>query len=145
MPTQHLKLRVIVFMCLGILVITLGCSLSNGMGYPNSLAPVRSLTLTIDKSQREDLFVQLQKFSDEHDYKLALTEYEKIEHFLVELWGDDILITASDVPPDPSLVYISFYWIDYGTQVDEEIIENLIVALKNLINEIPNVTISEGN
>ena len=43
MPTQHLKLRVIVFMCLGVLVITLGCSLSNGVGYPNSLEPVRRL------------------------------------------------------------------------------------------------------
>jgi hypothetical protein len=145
MATQRTKLRVVVFICLGVLLFALGCILPNRTVYPNGLAPVRSLTLTMDRSQREELFEQLQRFSDKQTSKFVLTEYEQIDHFKIEIWGDDILITASDVPPDPSLVYIFFYGKNLGASVDEETVDELLNDLKSYINEIPNVMITEEN
>jgi hypothetical protein len=140
---DHIKLLIRIGLCLSALFAALGCALLNSPGGGNSLLPIRSLTLTIDKSQREELFDQLQKFADEHDFRLVLTKYEKTGHFLVELSGDDILITTSDVPPDPALVYISFYGKYPEAQVDEEVINTLVSDLKDFIYEIPNVTITE--
>jgi hypothetical protein len=103
---------------------------------------VRSLTLTIDKSQREVLFDQLRNFSEKHGFEHELTDFNTNgERFQFWMSRDDIFITASDVPPDPSLVYIFFY--DPGSPVDEEVMDDLLSDMKNLINEIPSVTITE--
>ena len=142
MPAQNSRRIMIGFVCFGVVLFALGCILPNSTAYPNSLAPIRSPTLTIDKSQREKFFDQLREFADKQASRLVLTEYEKIDHFLIEIWGDDILITASDVPPDPSLVYIFFY-VYGGNTVDEETIDELLNDLKSYINEVPNVAITE--
>lgn len=140
---ERKKQIMLICLCLSVLFAILACTLANSPSGGNSLAPVRSLILTIDTSQREKLFDQLQKYADDHALKLVLTNNEKAEHFLVEMWGDDILITASDVPPDPTLVYIFFYWQRFGDPVDEEGVQNLLNDLKDFVNEIPNVTIEE--
>lgn len=143
MPAEQARWRIIGLVCLGVLLFVVGYILPNRTAYPNSLAPVRSLTLTMDRSQREELFEQSQRFSDKHTSKFVLTEYEQIDHFKIEIWGDDILITASDVRPDPSLVYIFFYEKNLGASVDEETADELLNDLKSYINEIPNMTITE--
>jgi hypothetical protein len=145
---KYVKKQVmLICLCLGVIFATLGYTILNRTGGSGSLPPMRSLTLTIDISHRQDFFDQLQKFADKHDFRLVLKEYEKIEHFRVEIWGDDILITTNDVPPDPTLVYISFYGNFPGASgpVNEEVVDNLVGELKDLIYEIPNVTISEQN
>lgn len=38
-------------------------------------APLRSLRLTIDKSQREELFGQLRKFADKHGFEYQITDF----------------------------------------------------------------------
>ena len=128
---------------LSILLFTIGCFLSKGGPYSDSTMPTRMVDLKIDETQREFFFEQMQKFADEHDSRLVLTEYKMNNSFSVEIWGDDTLITANDVPPDATLVYVFFYWINFGTPVDEDAIDDLLEELVSLIIEIPNVTITE--
>jgi len=131
-------------LCLSALFATLACALASSVGGGNGLAPVRSLTLTIDKSQREELFDRLQKFADEHAFETQLTDFNTNgENFQFWMSREDIFITAGDVPPDPTLVYISFDWKHPGDPVDEEVVDDLLNDLKDIINEIPNVTITE--
>ena len=104
---------------------------------------MRSLQITLDKSQREELFGQFQKFADEHTAKLLLTEYEGTEHFLVEIWGESTLITASDDPGNSKSISIFFSGKFPGYPADEETIDELLNDLKSFISEIPNVTITE--
>jgi len=129
--------------CFTMLFATLGCALVNSAGGGNSLAPVRSLTLTIDKGQREELFDRLQKFSEKHAFEFRLTDFNTNgERFQFWMSREDVYITASDVPPDPALVYIFFY-IYPGSSIDEESVDKLLIDLKSYIGEIPNVTITE--
>lgn len=130
-------------LCLSVLFATLVCVLSNSAGGGNGLAPARSLTLTIAKNQREVFFDQLRKFADENAFETRLTDFNTNgESFQFWMSREDVFITASDVPPDPTLVYI-FLTIYPGSSIDEETIDELINDLKNHISEIPNVTIEE--
>ena len=55
---------------------------------------------------------------------------------------DDIKIISTN-PFDPRIFRISFYDKYPGYPVDEETVDELVNDLKNFINEIPNVTITE--
>jgi hypothetical protein len=130
-------------LCLGALFIALACGLPNGSGTGNGLAPIRTITLTLDKSQRETFFSQLQKFAENHGFETRLTDFNtKGESFQFWMSRKDVFITASDVPPDPTLVYVFFYKYS-GATIDEEIIDELLNELKSFINEVPNVMIME--
>ena len=108
-----------------------------------SQMPIRSLRITIDKSQRGLLFDQLRKFSKKHSFEYELTDFNTNgENFQFWMSRDDIFITASNVPPDPSLVYVRFY-IYPGSTIDEETIDDLVTDLKSYISEIQDVTITE--
>jgi hypothetical protein len=140
---ERIKPIISICLCLSALLATLACALVNSVGGGNSLAPVRILTLTIDKGQREDLFDQLQKFSEKHAFEFRLTDFNtKGERFQFWMSREDVYITASDVPPDPTLVYIAFY-IYPGKSIDEETIDKLLIDLKSYVSEIPNITITE--
>ncbi len=130
-------------LCLSVLFATLACALANSPSVGNSLEPVRRLRVTIDESQREELFAQFQKFADKHALKFVFSDYGTTNHFLVELWGENILITASDDPGNPRSVSIFFSAKYPGSTVDEEAIDELLNDLKNYISDIPNVTITE--
>jgi hypothetical protein len=128
-------------LCLTTLLTTQACRLVNTA---NSLAPVRSLTLTVDTSQREEFINQLQMFSDKHGFKTDISYHNiKGEHFQFWMSREDIKIVASSVPPDPTLVYLDLYGAYSGASIDEEEIDELLSDLKLFINAVPNVTITE--
>jgi hypothetical protein len=124
-------------LCLSVLFATLGCGLLNGAGRGNSLLPIRILKLTIDKSQREELFDQLQKFADKHGFETQLTDFNTNgENFQFWMSKENIEIVANNAPPDPTLVSISFYAAYPGASVDEETVDELFNDLKSFISEI---------
>ena len=138
--------RPIISICLhlGALFAILACGLVNSVGGGNSLAPVRNLTLTIDKSQRDQLFDQLQKFANKHAFETQLTDFNtKGENFQFWMSREDVTIIADNVPPDPTLVYISFFLKTSRTPENEKIIDDLLKNLEDYIYEIPNVIIAE--
>lgn len=133
----------ILIVSLSTLLYALGCNFVN-VGPGVRVMPIRSLTLTIEKSQREELFDQLRKFADKHGFEHRVTDFNTNgEHFQFWMSGDDMFITASDVPPDPDLVDISLYGKNPGVSVDEEVVDDLVNDLKSFISEIPNATIVE--
>ncbi len=109
--------------------------------------PIRSLTLTIDPQQREELFDQLHRFGDKHGFEFTLTDYgTNGKRFLVELLRKDINVLAVDIPDTSNMVVIGFYNHSFTNPVDEktiETIDELFTELQSLLGEIPNVTITE--
>jgi hypothetical protein len=109
--------------------------------------PIRSLTLTIDPKQREELFDQLHRFGDKHGFEFTFTDYGTSGNdFLVELLRKDINVFAVDIPDTSTIVSIRFYNHNFVMPVDEktmETIDELSTELKILLNEIPNVIIQE--
>jgi len=140
MSINRIRLSVTLSLCLGILV--LGCNLLDTVDNGYSLQPVKSFELTIDKSQREELIDQLQKFAKEHDFEIDIADYNTNGE-LVQVWmaGDGIQIVASYNRKELDKASLNFY--DPGDPVDEETLDELVTDLKNLISEIPNVTITE--
>ena len=128
----------------GVLLATLGCILPISVGGGNRMLPLRSLTMTIDKSQRQELFDQLQKFAEKHEFEFQITDFNTNgENFQVWMSGKDLTITVSNVPPDPMIVYVVFSGKYPGVSVDEDEVEELFSDIKSFIAEIPNVTITE--
>ena len=150
MSTSRTKQIVIagLFLCFGVMVCILGytriISLFKIMEVGGKgQAPERSLRVTIDKSQREQLFDQLSKFAEKHSFEHQITDFDKKgENFQYWMSRDDITIIASN-PFDPGKFNIRFYAKYPGYPVDEEIVDELLNDLKSFISEIPNVTISE--
>lgn|GEM_PF-2849269 len=151
MSTDRTKVIVIasLFVCFGLILCVFGyiriSSLFNIIDAgSNGQAPVRSLRLTIDESQREELFDRLRTFAEKHGFEYELTDYNTDgENFQFWMSRDDITIIANNVPPNPTRVPIRFYAKYPGYPVDEETVEELLSDLKSFIGEIPNVTITE--
>lgn len=140
--------KIVLIAGLSILFCILGCTgfvmLMNKVEEGSSQLPIRSLILTIDKSQREELFDQLRQFAEKHGFEFQLTDFNTNgENFQFWMSREDITITAANVPPDPKLVFIDFDRKYPGYPVDEEEVDQLLNDLKSFINEIPNVTITE--
>ena len=142
MSVNSVKPILIAWLCLVALLFTLGCILNIADGI--SLEPVRGLRITIDESQRDDLFAQFQKFADKYRFEIDITDFNTNgEHFQVWMSGDSIQIVASDVPEEPNEVSIDFYGLYPGYPVDEETVDEFLNDLESFISEIPNVTITE--
>lgn len=151
MSTDRTKIIVIIglSLCFGLLLCIFGYtrirSLFNMMEVSgNGQAPIRSLRLTIDKSQREELFDQLRTFAEKHGFEYELTDFNTNgENFQFWMSRDDITIIANNVPPNPARVPIRFYAKYPGYPVDEETVDELLNDLKSFLGEIPKVTITE--
>ena len=109
--------------------------------------PIRRLTITIEPSQRKELFSQLQKFAEKHGFEYMTSDYGTGgERFIVELLNEQIKILVVDVPEAPSLVSVRFYDQTLANPVSQEtleIIDGLLIELESFISEIPSVTVTE--
>lgn len=109
--------------------------------------PVRSLTMSIPKEQRQQLFDQFQIFADKHDYEMVISDFgTNGKNFQIWISGADVEVIAGDIPPDPTLVFVRFYDQTRSTPVAEETqdtIMELALEIKSLVTEIPEVTILE--
>ena len=146
------RTNLVVIICLVLcMASTLGCAsiqqIEEVAGDTQEQLPIRRLRITIDPSQREELFDQLRNFADNHAFKFETTDYGTGgERFLVEMLGDNIKILVVDVLNAPSNVRIRFYDQTGANSVSEETIKTidvLVSDLKSFISEIPNVTITE--
>ena len=114
---------------------------------PNAIMTERqkSLRITMDESQREELFAQMRKLADEHslEFRLSLSSDKSVFH--VEIHGEGFHITSDPVVGSPREILINFF-IDYEkvpTPASLEVVDKLFDELKSLLGEIPNVTITE--
>ncbi len=147
MITQHMNLGRAVGLIFVVTLFILGCKdtrvLLTDTGDSSQL-PVRKLRVTVNKSQREELFNQLRDFANHHDLKFILTDYGTGDNFLVEILGADIKILAVISRPDPEIMSIGFYSkTPEDPPPDEKTVDDLLKDLKRFISEIPNATITE--
>src|SRR5919197_2096244 len=124
MLTGRKKMILTICMFLGISFLLACLSLKKAVevaGDNREQLPIRSFTITIDPSQREELFAQLHKFADKHGLEFAFTDYgTNGARFLVEILGKDIKILAVDIPKAPTMVSIRFYDQSLATPVADE-------------------------
>lgn len=105
----------------------------------------KDLTIILDKSQREELFTQLQKVANMHSLGYTLSFSSDNTVFRAEISGDGFHVTIEPVVGIPEEIAIAFF-LDYykiPTSTSQEAADKLFNELKSLLNEIPNVTILE--
>ena len=103
------------------------------------------LRITLDESQREELFAQMRNLADEHslEFQLSLSSDKTLFH--AEFHGEGFHITSEPVVGSPREISTVFF-IDYHkapTSTSLETVDELSNELKSLLGEIPNVTIAE--
>ena len=95
----------------------------------------------MDVNQREELFVQLRKFSEKHELEFYLNFYRGGEIFSIEMRGKGIEIAA--LSTNTTELDISFFEEDPTNPPSQETVDEVYSDLKSFISEIPNVTITE--
>ncbi len=105
----------------------------------------KSLQITLDESQREELFAQMRKLADEHslEFQLSLSSDKTLFH--AEIYGEGFHITTDPVVGSPREISTVFF-IDYHkapTSTSLETVDELSNELKSLLGEIPNAMIAE--
>lgn len=105
----------------------------------------KSLQITLDESQREELFAQMRKLTDEHSLQFQLSLSADKTLFHAEIHGEGFHITSDPVVGSPREISTVFF-IDYHkapSSTSLETVDELSNELKRLLGEIPNVTITE--
>ena len=107
-------------------------------------APISGLRITLDANRRAELFVQLEKFADKHDFEILIRKVEVFpEGIFIEMSRADFEISAVSVPDAPTKIDLNFYERDSAHPTPDEDIDELIGDLKSFLTEIPNVMITE--
>ncbi len=105
----------------------------------------KSLRITLEESQREELFAQMRKLADEHSLDFTVSFSSDKTLFHVEIQGEGFHITSDPVVGSPREISTIFF-IDYHespTSASLETVDTLSDELKSLLGEIPNATIAE--
>ena len=98
----------------------------------------------IDVNRREELIAELRKFAVKHDFEILTREVEvSPDGIFIEMYRDDLKITAASVPDAPTKIDLNFYERNPANPTPEETVDELFSDLKSLISEIPNVILTE--
>jgi hypothetical protein len=115
---------------------------------PNGQAPVRRVQVALALFQNEQLFheqlfEQLNKFADNYLFRIRISPIAgPDDDFLVKMWRNDIEIIGLD-SQDPRLFEIGFYNTSEEYPASSQTVDALMLSLKRLIEEIPNITFTE--
>ena len=109
--------------------------------YPSVKLPIRTLSIQIDENYREELFVQLQKFSEKHELEFYLDFYKGGEIFSVTMRGKGIEIAALSKSINTTELDIRFFEEDPTNPPSQETMDEMFNDLKGFISEIPNVRV----
>lgn len=113
---------------------------------------VKSLIIKIDKDREQEVLDQMQKFAEKHslEFKLSFSSDKSLFH--VEIYGDGFHVISEDRLRlgglDVEDIFMTFY-ADINnktpnpTSIPQETLDELFNDLKNLLEEIPDVTIVE--
>ena len=157
MSIKSLKLNTVVFLLLALgigLCIGLSFGLFGGIRIgkittvvqpdfsSRRILPIRGVNITIDPSQREELFVQLRKFADKWNYAILIKPQSlNTETFDIMLWRSDIRASGLN-PFDRGTFSIGFFYTDPTSPVPEKFFDEEIADLEIFISEIPGATLT---
>jgi hypothetical protein len=102
--------------------------------------PGRVVNITIDQSQKEELFTQLEKFADKWRYAIRIAPvFEGIDDFRVGLWRADMKVIGVYLSTSGELKLV-FSDTESTRPTPAQYFEEEIQDLKTFIDEIPNAT-----
>ncbi len=102
--------------------------------------PGRVMNITIDRSQQEELFTQLQKFADKWRYAIRIAPvFEGSDTFHVGLWRTDMKAIGAYFSSSGEL-QLAFTDTESTRPTPAQYFEEEIQDLKHFINEIPSST-----
>ncbi|MEW6086116.1 MAG: hypothetical protein AB1607_16100 [Chloroflexota bacterium] len=144
MQQNHIKLYLLITAIAGIMCCVFGWIYSLNeyqKNHPYEQAPIRTLSIQIKEDQREELFSQLQRFSEKHHLEFYLSFYRGKEIFFIVMYGDKFHISTLSKPINTTDLDINFFAEDPTNPSLQEVANELFSDLKNFINNIPNVVI----
>jgi hypothetical protein len=109
----------------------------------NTQPAKRIIVVAIKQNQWEQLFEQLQIFADQQGFAIRIAPTTPNGDFVVQMWREDIKGIGVN-SSDPGVVKIAFYDTNPAHPSPKWAFDELVSDLRNLISEIPNVTITEG-
>jgi len=146
MSRHNTKLILVLMLLSGVLLCILGCNtLSNiktGLTRDPNSSPIKTIIITMDIDQREELFKQLQSFASQHSLELTTFYGADRKDFFFVLTGDGFNISVLNTTVSPGKINILFY-NEVSPPVSQETINELSTDLKNSLNELPNIIIRE--
>jgi hypothetical protein len=102
--------------------------------------PGRVVSITIDQSQQEELFTQLEKYADKWHYAVRIAPvFEGSDDFHVGLWRTDMKAIGAYLSSSGEL-QLAFSDTESTRPTPAEYFEEEIQDLKDFIDEIPNST-----
>jgi hypothetical protein len=105
--------------------------------------PLKSIGVTIDPSQDQQLVEQSRKFAFKHGFRLDTISFDQPgEDFRIRMIRKDVEIIARS-PSTPGSFEIGFYNYDCIHPTPAIEIDALVNDFKSFMREIPNVTIAE--
>lgn len=109
-------------------------------------APIKGLRIVIEVNRREELFAELRKFAVKHGFEILIREVEvSPDGIFIEMYRDDLEITAASVPDAPTKIDLHFYERNPANPAPKTTIDELFNDLNSFLSEIPNATIVEKN
>jgi len=104
--------------------------------------PRRAVIITINQSQREELFTQTRKFADKWGYATYIAPIDPSgSHFYVDLWRSDIKVLGAYLA-DSGELHFGFFYTESTRPVPDSYFDEEINDLRNFISEIPNTKFS---
>ena len=112
-------------------------------GCYNDRPPLRSIDLSIDTSQSQQLIEQSKKFADKHGFKFQIAYYARNgTDFSIWMERKDVEVVTSS-PFKTGDFSIEFYNNNCLHPTVASDIVDLVSDLKSLVSEIPSATITE--
>ena len=109
----------------------------------SSQKPRRSVDITINESQQEELFLKLRKFADKQAYAILIAPTALgPEGFIIQMWREDIKMIGAN-SYDPGKFQIGFYDTDRLYPATESELDDSVKELISILGEIQDVMIVE--
>lgn len=126
-------------------VLILGCGLIDiAATGAEGKAPIRQLRIIVEVKRQDELVSKLGEFAKEHDFTILSRPVDVIpDGLFIELYRDDLIISALTVPDAPVKIDLAIYERNPSQPTPEETVTTLFNNLLDSIHEIPNVTVSE--
>jgi hypothetical protein len=105
--------------------------------------PRRLVTVIINQSQQDELFVRLRKFADKWGYAILITPTSQSGLFRVDMWRSDIKV-GGVYSAEFGELQIAFSYTESRRPVPERYFDEEVSDLKSFISQIPNATFSVG-
>lgn len=146
MLTKRTKLIIGSCLLVGILLCILGCigakMMTKTSENSSERLPRRSVNITIDTSQRQEFFDQLQKFADKHDFTITIdTRSSGNEDFLIAMYRKDVKIYGDNAFVLGEYAF-GFYDVYRQPPAPDSVLDDLVNDLKSFISEVPSATFS---